>query len=176
MTPDRPLDPETVAVCHKQYQQMLEKFAWAILKDWSLAADAVQNGFIALSRFGGDVHPEARKGWLFKVVQREAMRVRATEKKHSVRSNKLLRETAVSYEQPIAKNISQREDLESLKQKVNELPTDQRTVLRLRIYEDLTFAEIASRLNIPLGTALSRMRLAIEKLKEHQHNVDEPDA
>jgi RNA polymerase sigma-70 factor (ECF subfamily) len=39
-------------------------------------------------------------------------------------------------------------------------------VVRLRIYEEKTFAEIAQLLNIPLGTALGRMNLAVRKLRD----------
>ena len=78
--PDRPLDQAIVAECHVAFSKMLERYAWAIVRDWSLAADVVQTGFAALSRFGGDVAPEARKSWLFRVVHREAVRVRDRQK------------------------------------------------------------------------------------------------
>jgi RNA polymerase sigma-70 factor (ECF subfamily) len=45
------------------------------------------------------------------------------------------------------------------------LPEQLQTVVRLRIHDNLTFAEIAARLEIPLGTALTRMRTALAKLK-----------
>jgi RNA polymerase sigma-70 factor (ECF subfamily) len=44
--------------------------------------------------------------------------------------------------------------------------------LKLRIFEDRTFAEIAEQLQIPLGTALSRMRLALEKLRANEPEED----
>ena len=37
--------------------------------------------------------------------------------------------------------------------------------MRMRIYEEKTFAVIAKELGIPLGTALGRMRTALMKLK-----------
>ena len=43
----------------------------------------------------------------------------------------------------------------------------------MRIYEEKTFAVIAQELDIPLGTALGRMRSALAKLrkilKSHEH-------
>ncbi len=36
----------------------------------------------------------------------------------------------------------------------------------MRIYEDVTFAVIAERLGIPLGTVLTRMRLANQRLQK----------
>lgn len=34
----------------------------------------------------------------------------------------------------------------------------------MRIYEEKSFAEIAEELSVPLGTVLTRMRLALKKL------------
>ena len=48
---------------------------------------------------------------------------------------------------------------------LDQLSPDQRQIVRLRIYEEKTFAEISRELKIPLGTALGRMRAALQKLK-----------
>ena len=46
------------------------------------------------------------------------------------------------------------------------LPDEQSEVIRLRIYGDCQFDEIASICNIPLTTAKSRFRYGIDKLRE----------
>ena len=46
------------------------------------------------------------------------------------------------------------------------LPDEQSEVIRLRIYGDRQFDEIASICNIPLTTAKSRFRYGIDKLRE----------
>ncbi len=58
------------------------------------------------------------------------------------------------------------EIVERVKQALETLPNQQRTVVRMRIYEEKTFAVIADELGIPLGTVLTRMRLAIKKLQK----------
>jgi RNA polymerase sigma-70 factor (ECF subfamily) len=45
------------------------------------------------------------------------------------------------------------------------LRPEERQVVRMRIYEEKTFAAIANELKIPLGTALGRMRTALLKLR-----------
>lgn len=45
------------------------------------------------------------------------------------------------------------------------LPEEQRRIIEMAFVEDLAQSEIASRLDLPLGTVKSRMRLAYEKLK-----------
>ena len=57
------------------------------------------------------------------------------------------------------------EAVERMQQALEQLPVDQRRVVRMRIYEEKTFAVIAEELNIPLGTALGRMRVALSKLR-----------
>src|SRR5262245_3978152 len=48
---------------------------------------------------------------------------------------------------------------------LRELPTEQAEMVRLAYYEDQSHSDIAQRLNIPLGTVKSRLRLAITRLR-----------
>lgn len=45
------------------------------------------------------------------------------------------------------------------------LPPDQKNILRLSFYEDLSQSDIAKTLSIPLGTVKSRLRLAMTRLR-----------
>jgi RNA polymerase sigma-70 factor, ECF subfamily len=47
-----------------------------------------------------------------------------------------------------------------------QLPSDQHEVVALSYLEGLSHSEIADRLNLPLGTVKSRMRLAYQKIRE----------
>ena len=47
-----------------------------------------------------------------------------------------------------------------------ELPSDQRRALELAYFGGLTHVEIAERLSVPIGTAKTRIRLAMSKLRE----------
>ncbi len=49
---------------------------------------------------------------------------------------------------------------------INELPEDQREVVLMRIYYDMSFKEIAEFRNISINTALGRMRYALFNLKK----------
>ena len=46
------------------------------------------------------------------------------------------------------------------------LPDDQRLVLELAFTEGLSHSEIAERLDLPLGTVKSRVRLAMNKMRQ----------
>jgi RNA polymerase sigma-70 factor (ECF subfamily) len=45
------------------------------------------------------------------------------------------------------------------------LPSDQKAILRLSFYEDLSHGDIAKMLSIPLGTVKSRLRLAMTRMR-----------
>jgi RNA polymerase sigma-70 factor (ECF subfamily) len=53
-----------------------------------------------------------------------------------------------------------------VRQALGQLSEAQQLVLRLRIYEEMTFAEIAAQTGKPLGTVLTHMRRGLEKLRQ----------
>lgn len=57
------------------------------------------------------------------------------------------------------------EDTASMASLFDTLPSEQKAVLRLSFYEDLSHGDIAKALAIPLGTVKSRLRLAMSRLK-----------
>ena len=63
---------------------------------------------------------------------------------------------------------------------LGELPADQRAVVHLKLWEGLTFEQIAELLGIPLNTAASRYRYGLDKLRERLRplydEINESDA
>jgi RNA polymerase sigma-70 factor (ECF subfamily) len=57
-----------------------------------------------------------------------------------------------------------REEIEEVRRALADLPEAQRDVVQRRVYGDQTFATIAAELKCPLGTVLTRMRLALKNL------------
>jgi RNA polymerase sigma-70 factor (ECF subfamily) len=49
---------------------------------------------------------------------------------------------------------------------LGQLPSDQRAVVHLKLWERLTFEQIAAALEIPANTAASRYRYGLDKLRE----------
>jgi RNA polymerase sigma-70 factor (ECF subfamily) len=60
----------------------------------------------------------------------------------------------------------QGEDVARVRVAIDRLPPEQRRVVEQRIDEGRTFAEIAAESGLPLGTVLTRMRLAHEALRK----------
>ena len=62
---------------------------------------------------------------------------------------------------------SHRERRQALLKAVSDLPEAQREVVTLRLSGTLKFEEIATLLGVPLGTVLSRMHSAVQRLKQN---------
>lgn len=60
--------------------------------------------------------------------------------------------------------VAEREDM--VRATIATLPDDQLRVIRLSFFDGLAHAEIAERLGIPLGTVKSRIRLAMQRLRD----------
>ena len=118
-----------------------------------------------------DVLPAARRAWLFRVAANEAAglwrRKAATEKMIQRRG------AADAAPNDVTEHLIRDETTAKLRRAVAALPQPMQQVVRLRIEENLTFQQIAEQLNIPLGTALTRMRRAIATLK-HEISRDDP--
>jgi RNA polymerase sigma-70 factor (ECF subfamily) len=56
--------------------------------------------------------------------------------------------------------------LSDVRNLIDFLPPEQQSVVRMRIYQDLSFKEIAETTNVSINTALGRMRYAIINLKK----------
>lgn len=55
-----------------------------------------------------------------------------------------------------------------------DLPEEQRAIVHLKLWEDMTFAQIAETLRIPQNTAASRYRYALDKLRTLLRPICEP--
>ena len=63
--------------------------------------------------------------------------------------------------------IEQDERQKSILKAVDRLPSEQKEVLTLKIWGELTFDEIGRTLDLSLNTVASRYRYALQKLKEY---------
>ena len=63
------------------------------------------------------------------------------------------------------KNDSQ-QVLSDVSELIHELPKEQKEVLVMRIYKDMSFKEISENTNVSINTALGRMRYALMNLRK----------
>ena len=62
---------------------------------------------------------------------------------------------------------------EDIRRIIQELPDDQKEVLIMRMYKDMSFKEIAETTDVSINTALGRMRYALINLRKviDKHNI-----
>jgi RNA polymerase sigma-70 factor (ECF subfamily) len=125
------------------------------------AEEAVQDGFVRFwkSRYRRAPDPVPL---LYTAVKRAAMDAARR------RQRRRRRETESGTLQPKAvlfdRRLERDERRAAVEAALSTLPADQREVLVLKIWGDLTFRQIAEALNIPANTAASRYRYAITTL------------
>lgn len=127
------------------------------------ADDAAQQVFLTFSQRLDAVAPDGERPFLIAVAARVAANVRRKlERSKEVLSDEL--ELAANQHTP-EDLLDQKQRLEELERALATLPFEQRTVFVLYEIEGFSLPEIAESLEIPLGTATSRLRRARDKFE-----------
>ena len=73
----------------------------------------------------------------------------------------------------VEKQLIKNQILEDIRGLIVELPDDQKEVLIMRMYRDMSFKEIAENTDVSINTALGRMRYALINLRKliEKHNI-----
>jgi len=159
------LEPAVIAALYVEHAAELLRFLTGILRDAQLASDALQSAFVRMVEVGHRTQDGSRKAWLFRVAYNEAMAVR----RRQTTGEKVVRRTAwgKTLTADAADEVALKlESIEAVRQALATLPANEQEVVRMRIYDDKKFADIAEELHIPLGTALGRMRNALKRLRK----------
>ena len=139
--------------------------AFRVLRDESLAEDAVQEAFLGLWRTAGSFVPERAKAstWLLTLVHRRAVDlVRREQRRRSDPLEDAPEPTTDSAED----NAWLRLERERVQGALAQLPDQQREAIELAYYGGFTQSELADRLGQPLGTIKSRMFSGLARLRE----------
>ncbi len=148
----------------------LRRYARSLLNDRAAADDLVQD---CLERVITRWHQRRRDGdaraWVFTIL-------------HNLAINRLRQSARRGPHQPLdavgedvlSQSAAQEHGLrhQDLMGALDELPHEQRSVLLLVAVEDMTYAEVATVLDVPIGTVMSRLSRARDKLLR----LLEPDA
>lgn len=162
---DRGLEPQVVQQLFTLHGPGVHRYLRARFGgDAQLAHDALQAALAKLLERGKEVEVEKRKAWLYQVAYREGLVIL---RRRQVDDGALrqLAQAKLSFAAAADEPLLQAEQVGAVKAALLTLSPEQRQVVQMRIYEQKTFAQIADELQIPLGTALGRMRAAMEKLR-----------
>jgi RNA polymerase sigma factor (sigma-70 family) len=148
------------------HQGIAFRTAYLITADAADAEDAAQSGFVkayyALKRFraGAPFRP-----WLLQIVANEARnRRRAAGRRSHLAARAQAQDSGGAAPSP-EETVLRGERRDALLAGVNELRDEDREVIALRYFLDLSEEETATVLGIPRGTVKSRTARALEKLR-----------
>jgi RNA polymerase sigma-70 factor, ECF subfamily len=127
------------------------------------ARDLLQELFIKLARGATREAVQSEKAWLFRLAHNMAVDWLRRRKVRWDTEERLLRELTGGHQ--LAHDPDSRMVAERFAEAMRSLPEEQRTVMQLKLWDGLTFEEIAAVQGIPLNTAASRHRYALEKLR-----------
>ena len=156
---------ENWKTCFSQLAPGLLLFARQWTRSSADAEDIVQEAFV---RFWRKQHDIANRGLLYATVRSIALDFLRRDSRRARRES-----TAVSETDQMVQPMFEVEDesQRALVAALDLLPTEQREVLVMKIWNELTFAEIASALEISQNTAASRYRYALAALKKNLPSV-----
>ncbi len=147
----------------EDHYQGLYRFGYSLAKNEHEAADLVQQTFVIYAQKGSDLRdPSKVKSWLFTTLYREFLRVRRRMGIQVSKEPELLEYDAPLVQPDVADALDARSAMEALQ----ELDSVFREPLALFYLQDMSYKDIASLLQIPIGTVMSRISRGKAQLKE----------
>ncbi|MDE0536073.1 RNA polymerase sigma factor [Tenacibaculum sp. L6] len=156
----------------KRHQQRLYSFIYSKLQDRDTTEDIFQDTFIKVIRTlkKGNYNEEGKfLPWVMRIAHnliidyfRKNNRMPTFNNTEEFDIFSVLSDGALNAESKIIKE----QILNDVKELVEELPEEQKEVLKMRIYNDMSFNEISENTGVSINTALGRMRYALINLRK----------
>jgi len=163
-------DETALGALYDRWVRSLYSLVLHLLKDPDEAEDVVEETFWQAWRKAGSYEPSrgAVSTWLLTIGRRKALdrlRARKRSREDLLGDDRSFADLPSSEPDPSldAESVELRENV---RQALNGLPAEQREVLELGYFSGLSQSEIADVTGQPLGTVKTRMRLAMQKLRE----------
>jgi len=154
-----------LAELYDRYGRPAYGLALRVVRDESLAEDAVQEAFLTVWRTAARFVPEKGKAstWILTLVHRRAVDVVRREQRRRADSLEQAPEPGGGGADEEAWLRLQRERVQAA---LKQLADQQREALELAYYGGFTQSELAERLGQPIGTIKSRMFTGLTRLRE----------
>ncbi len=148
----------------QRWQSKLLRHAWRVLGDADLARDVVQEAWVQILRGVARLQDlVAFPAWAFRIVTRCCLRAQRRAGRDQCVADQLV--SASELETPVAANGEFAAELALVRAAIQSLPAAQRSALGLFYLEDLSVAEVAVALDVPVGTVKTRLMHARRKLR-----------
>lgn len=162
-----------------RHKQKIYSFIYSKVYDRDVAEDIFQDTFIKVIRTlkRGNYNEEGKfLPWVMRISHnlvidffRKSNRMPKFDNTGDFNIFSVLSDSSLNAEKTIIKEQVEND----VRRLVDELPDDQREVLLMRIYNDMSFKEISERTGVSINTALGRMRYALINLRKiiDKHNI-----
>jgi RNA polymerase sigma-70 factor (ECF subfamily) len=153
-------DARAIRALYRDYGRLVYAITHRVLKHRELAEEATQQTFVRAWQAADQFDPNRDMGpWLATIARHAAIDVVRREARRPTTALDALGDAdrAVVVRPPDPETL---DAMWRVRAAIDELPTEEATIVRLQHLDGLTHAEIAERLSIPLGTVKSRSRRA----------------
>ena len=172
-------DEAAFEVLIRKHKDKVFAFILSKIKNYNLAHDVFQDTFIKVinSLKRGKYNEEGKfVPWVMRIAHNLVIdHFRRQKKTRSISPTKDFDIfDVISTDEKNAEEILIDEQITSdVRKLIQELPSDQKEVLMMRYYRDLSFKEIAEITDVSINTALGRMRYAVINLRKlvEKHNI-----
>lgn len=165
-------DEQALEILIYRYKNRVYSFIYSKVSDRDVSEDIFQDTFIKVIQTikRGQYREEGKfLPWVLRISHNLIIDYfRKNKKLSSVNSSEdfdifdFISDDSLNAENQIVKE----QILSDLRKLVDELPDDQREVLLMRIYRDMSFKEIAEETGVSINTALGRMRYALLNMRK----------
>ena len=172
-------DESALEILIKRHKQRIYSFIYSKVYNKDVAEDIFQDTFIKVIRTlkRGAYNEEGKfLPWVMRISHnlvidffRKNNRMPKFDNTGEFSIFSVLSDTSLNAEKTIIKEQVEND----VRRLIDELPEDQKEVLMMRIYNDMSFKEISDRTGVSINTALGRMRYALINLRKiiDKHNI-----
>jgi len=161
-------DESALGVVYDQHAGLVYGLARQVTRDEQIASDVTQEVFTYLWETPDrvDLSRGSLRTFLAVLAHRRAVdEVRRYARRSRAETASALPEAEDGPEAHVVAAAAQNWRTQHLSALLGRLPAEQRTAVRLAYYEGLTYVQVANALGIPEGTAKSRLRAALIRLR-----------
>ena len=159
----------TVETLIRDYHQSLYRYAYRLSGQPCDAEDLTQQTFLTAHQKLHQLRDEAAvRGWLFRILRTTFLKNCRKRKPLSEADTELAMSDVVD-----AGDVELRFDTEHLQHRLDELPESYRVALLMFYFEQKSYEEIASELDLPMGTVMSRLSRAKARLRTRLRSVEQ---
>jgi len=161
-------DADALGELYDRYGRVAFGLVYRMLPSPEAAEEVTQDAFHAVWRQARSYRPErgSVRTWLLAICRNAAIDWRRTRGKRLEREVTIEAAAELLSDARVDERVVSAMRAERIRKIVGELPKEQREVLALAFWGGYSQSEIAARTGTPLGTVKSRVRLAMNKLRE----------